>query len=178
MLRVNRISFNHASRIKSAFKSTKRHQSSSKLPKKSKSKVHGSDDRSSSLPEILANMGLVFCGISYLNDDMTYLRLTALTGFSLSMLSQYKLKQIHTSLFRWNATFIGINMAWLMLHTIPSLLKDDSLPDEMEKVSEIIKSRSDVISREKLKKLFQVGKRETKEQGDVLLSEGYDSKQM
>lgn len=178
MLRVNRISFNHASRIKSAFKSTKRHQSSSKLPKKSKSKVHGSDDRNSSSPEILANMGLVFCGISYLNDDMTYLRLTALTGFSLSMLSQYKLKQIHTSLFRWNATFIGINMAWLIFYTFPSLLKDDSLPDEMEKVSEIIKSRSDVFSREKLKKLFQVGKRETKEQGDVLLSEGYDSKQM
>ena len=69
-------------------------------------------------------------------------------------------------------------MAWLIFYTFPSLLKDDSLPDEMEKVSEIIKSRSDVFNREKLKKLFQVGKRETKEQGDVLLSEGYDSKQM
>ena len=175
MLRVNRI---HASRIKSAFNSTKRHQSSSKLPKKSKSKVNDSGDRSIQTPEILANMGLVFCGISYLNDDMTYLRLTALTGFSLSMLSQYQLRQMHTSLFRWNATFIGLNMVWLILHKFPNLLKDDSLPDELEKVSEIIKSRSDVFGRERLKKLFQVGKREIKEQGDVLLSEGYDSKQM
>lgn len=140
--------------------------------------MNGSGDRSLSTSEILANMGLAFCGISYLNDDMTYLRLTALTGFSLSMLSQYRLNQMNTSLFRWNATFLGINIAWLILHTFPSLLKDDSLPDEMEKVSEIIKSRSDVFGREKLKKLFEVGKRETKEQGDVLLSEGYDSKQM
>ena len=94
------------------------------------------------------------------------------------LVSYTSAKQMHTSLFRWNATFIGINMVWLILHKFPNLLKDDSLPDELEKVSEIMKSRSDVFGRERLKKLFQVGKREIKEQGDVLLSEGYDSKQM
>jgi hypothetical protein len=120
---------------------------------------------------LCGNAGLVLMGFTYINQDIFYLRLTAISSLVMSMLSQHKLKQ--TALFRWNALFMGINAAWIMA----SFYKE-SLSDELQQVCILLHERGDMISQEDLKKLFKSAKRDVRNRGDPLMSEGFACKEM
>lgn len=120
---------------------------------------------------IYSHMGMAFMGISYMNPDIYFLRLTAIGSLATSMISQHRLKQ--SALFRWNALFIGINAAWIL-----SSYYEETLSEEYQQVYTLLQEKGDMISQEDFKKLFKAAKREVRNRGDVLMSEGFACKEM
>ena len=118
-----------------------------------------------------SHMGLALMGISYMNQDIFFLRLTAIGSLATSMISQYRLRQ--SGLFRWNALFIGINAAWIL-----STFYEQTLSEELQKVYTLLQEKGDMISQEDFKKLFKAAKREVRNRGDALMSEGFACKEM
>ena len=120
---------------------------------------------------LCANAGLVLTAFTYMNQDMFHLRLTAIGSLAMTMISQHRLKQ--TALFRWNVLFMGINAAWIL-----TSFYEESLSGEHQDVYMLLQERGDMISEEDFKKIFKAAKREVRNRGDLLMSEGFACKEM
>ncbi len=112
-----------------------------------------------------ANSGLFLMAMTYLHQDMFYLRLTAMSSIAMSMVHQYKNRKI--SSLRWNILFLAINIGYLsFVH-----LHEEELPDDLKYIYLSLQEEGSTLEKSEVKKLFNLARKEVRNRGDQVMTE-------
>jgi hypothetical protein len=127
----------------------------------------------------LSNAGLIIMGIAYMNNDMENFRLAAVGSLTMSMIAQYQLKESY--LFRWNALFWGINVAWILIAK-SNLDGQEKWTEDLKEVSNLLlRDQGNFLSQKQVRELFRRGQKETWNRGDIIAAskaEGFPCKEL
>jgi len=148
------------------------HQSSKRsgdIERKAKSTQNGGILQSEEI--IFANLGLTLMGCAYLNQDMLYLRLSAMGSIAMSMIHQYKAKK--PNLLRWNALFMCINIACVAVQRFR-----EDLSEDLKDLYKTFSSRGPTMEKHDFKSLFDLARKEVYKEGDYIVNEGLPCKEM
>jgi biotin-(acetyl-CoA carboxylase) ligase len=113
-------------------------------------------------------------GIAYMNEDMANFRLVAFGSLAMSMVAQHKLKQ--SFLFRWNALFLGINMAWILKSHLH--VQEEIMTEDIQEAYNLLQEQGNFLSQNQARELFLRGQKQTWKRGDFLTSEGFPCKEL